>query len=94
LWEVIYEWAAVAGLDPGPLTLGELVHAAQFRMDFEWSQTAALMALTANCHRDPKKRAYRPEDFYKPQLHQRKKHKGGMSLDKLYALRGVFTKRG
>ena len=30
----------------------------------DWSRTAALMALTANCHRDPKKgRAFKPADF-------------------------------
>lgn len=29
-----------------------------------WSRTSSLMALLANCHRDPKKsRAYRPSDF-------------------------------
>lgn len=29
-----------------------------------WQQTASLMALTANCHRDPKKsKAYKPDDF-------------------------------
>ena len=69
------------------------MHAAKAKLDFDWSQTAALMALIANCHRDPKKAgSYRPEDFYRPQLHQKKQHKGGMSVDKLYALRAVFTK--
>jgi len=30
----------------------------------EWSRTSALMALIANCHRDPKKtRAFKPADF-------------------------------
>jgi hypothetical protein len=30
----------------------------------EWQRTATLMALIANCHRDPKKtRAFAPEDF-------------------------------
>ena len=30
----------------------------------EWSRMSALMALTANCHRDPKKsRATKPSDF-------------------------------
>jgi hypothetical protein len=29
-----------------------------------WGRLSVLLALTANCHRDPKKgRAYRPEDF-------------------------------
>jgi hypothetical protein len=30
----------------------------------DWARTAALLALTANCHRDPKKtRALKPGDF-------------------------------
>jgi len=30
-----------------------------------WQHTASLMALLANCHRDPKKsRAFRPKDFH------------------------------
>lgn len=30
----------------------------------EWARMSALMALTANCHRDPKKtRALKPRDF-------------------------------
>jgi hypothetical protein len=68
------------------------MHAAKAKLDFDWSQTASLMAIIANCHRDPKRRAYRPEDFYRPQFHHQRRHKGGMSVDKLYALRAVFTK--
>jgi hypothetical protein len=38
-----------------------------------WQHTASLMALLANCHRDPKKsRAFRPKDFHpfeKPRSH-------------------------
>jgi len=30
----------------------------------EWSHTSALLAMLANCHRDPKKtRPYKPTDF-------------------------------
>lgn len=84
---------AISGIaDIGPLTFGELAHAAVARADFEWSQTAALMALTANCHRK-RQRAFRPDDFYRPQLHRRQR-RGKMSVDKLYALRAVFTKNG
>lgn len=33
-------------------------------MQDAWQRTSALMALLANCHRDPKKtRAFRPGDF-------------------------------
>lgn len=92
MWFVTYEAAGLTGLEPGPMTFGELMHAAKAKLDFDWSQTAAIMALIANCHRDPKRTAYRPEDFYRPQLHHKKRHKGGMPVDKLYALRGLFTK--
>jgi len=37
---------------------------AEARARDAWSRTSALMALLANCHRDPKKtRAFRPRDF-------------------------------
>ena len=37
---------------------------AEARTRDEWSRTSALMALIANCHRDPKKtRPFRPADF-------------------------------
>lgn len=46
------------------MTLRELLTMAEARMKDAWSRTSSLMALLANCHRDPKKtRAYRPSDF-------------------------------
>lgn len=37
---------------------------AEGRSRAEWGRTSSLLALIANCHRDPKKtRAYRPADF-------------------------------
>jgi hypothetical protein len=37
---------------------------AEARQQADWTRTASLMALIANCHRDPKKqRAFRPSDF-------------------------------
>jgi hypothetical protein len=37
----------------------------ELRIKCEWNQTASLMALIANCHRDPKKRSdpFTPTDF-------------------------------
>lgn len=33
-------------------------------MQDEWGRTSSVMALLANCHRDPKRsRAFRPKDF-------------------------------
>jgi hypothetical protein len=38
---------------------------AEGRQREAWNHTAALMALLANCHRDPKRsRAFRPDDFH------------------------------
>jgi hypothetical protein len=36
------------------------------RSDYDWAHTAQLLALTANCHRDPKKRPqpFQPRDFH------------------------------
>ncbi len=37
---------------------------AEARAKDEWSRMSALLALLANCHRDPKKtRAFKPADF-------------------------------
>jgi len=56
--------AGIAGVDPGPLTLRELVLMAEGRVRDEWRRTSVLLALIANTNRDPKKsRALRPADF-------------------------------
>lgn len=37
---------------------------AEARVRDEWRRTSVLLALTANCHRDPKRtKAFRPADF-------------------------------
>jgi hypothetical protein len=44
--------------------LRELLAMGEARGRAEWSQTSALMALTANCHRDPKRSTeFSPRDF-------------------------------
>jgi len=38
----------------------------------EWNRTSAVLALLANCHRDPKKhRAFKPGDFHPQPAKQR-----------------------
>lgn len=50
------------------MTLRELVWAAESRIDQAWNHTAAILAMLANVHRDPKKdRAYKPSDFHPTQ---------------------------
>jgi hypothetical protein len=52
-------------VNPGPLTLRELVWMAEARQSDLWNHTAALLALLANAHRDPKKtRPLKPIDFH------------------------------
>ena len=58
--------AGIVGVDPRALTLRELAWMASARRQDQWSHTAALMALVANVHRNPKKRAkpFSPADFH------------------------------
>ncbi len=52
-------------MDPGPFTLRELVWMADARQLDEWNHTAAVLAMLANTHRDPKKtRPFKPADFH------------------------------
>lgn len=53
-------------MDPHPLTLRELLAMAEGRMRESWNHTAQVMALTANIHRDPRKKpkAWTPADFH------------------------------
>lgn len=52
-------------MNPGPLTLRELVWMAEARQSDLWNHTAAVLALLANAHRDPKKtRPFNPTDFH------------------------------
>ena len=56
--------AGIIGLDPGPLTLRELLLMAESRSQENWAHTSAILALVANVNRDPKKsRAFKPADF-------------------------------
>ena len=43
------------GVDPGPFTLRELVWMADARQTDAWNHTAAVLAMLANTHRNPKK---------------------------------------
>lgn len=77
-----------------PLTLRELTHAAQGRLWSEWEQTAALEAMIANCHRDPKKKRtpYTAYDFFHRPGAKRPRVATSGTVDALHALKAVFTK--
>ena len=57
---------------------------AEARSKTSWHHTATLMALLANIHRDPKTRAYTPNDF---NPHHNKTPK---RIESLRTLRGAF----
>ncbi|MEO2031482.1 MAG: hypothetical protein ABGZ35_05305 [Planctomycetaceae bacterium] len=51
------------------MTLRELVWMAEARSRDHWNHTSAILALTANTHRDPKKsKTFKPTDFH-PHTH-------------------------
>jgi hypothetical protein len=37
---------------------------AEERLDYDWNHTSSLMALVANCHRDPDSPPFTPLDFH------------------------------
>lgn len=62
---------------------------AEARVDHDWGQTANLMALIANCHRDPKKsRPIEASQFY-PRL---KRQKAATQKAPISILKDVFVK--
>ena len=83
-----WKMAAVAGLDPLPLTFSELRDAYNTKCDHDWSQTASLMALIANRHRTQRERPYRPENFYRPKIPQKRPRR----MPDVGSLRAMFTK--
>lgn len=81
-----WEMAAVAGVDPLPMTFAELRRAYQVKVDLAWSPIAMLCALTANANRNPRTRPYKTSDFYRPQIAPKKK---AFDMD---GLKAIFTK--
>jgi hypothetical protein len=56
--------AGAIGIDPANLTLRELLWMSEGRGKDVWSRASNLMALIANCNRDPKKsKVFKPSDF-------------------------------
>jgi hypothetical protein len=61
---------------------------AEARQREAWQRTAAVLALLANCHRDPKRRRpYTPDDFL-PKTRDRSESPGDLSI-----LKAVFVDR-
>lgn len=81
------------------LTLRELMWAYEAKRQHDWSQSAELMTLLANCHRNPKKqrRAFRLTDFLPPDLARkvRRANSGNLRLTtkNLRMLKPIFEER-
>ena len=89
----MHQLAGICGVDPGPLTLRELLWMAEGRGRDAWAHTSSLMALIANATRDPKKgRSFRP-DHFNPYVRRRTM---GVPItpDNIGLLKAAFVVRG
>jgi len=60
-----------------------------------WSRLASLLAMLANCNRDPKKgRAFKPADFDPYERSDRKKDAIKITTETLPMMRQAFTGKG
>ena len=62
-WRIVWELAGIVGVDPGPLTLRELVWLAEARQREAWSHTSQILAMLYNSHRGKAARAMKPAEF-------------------------------
>ena len=89
--------AGILGVDPGPLTLRELVWMYAGRRREQWLHTAHVMALLANCHRDSKRmrRPFDVADFLPHDLKTTVRRVTGLRLtpSNLRRLKPLFDKK-
>ena len=79
-------------MDPGPLTIRDRMWMAEAKSRDNWTHTSAVLAMTANCHRDPKKtKAFKPADFDPYALAEKKRPVG--RIKDLGILKTVFVDR-
>lgn len=79
---LVWRLAGIVGVDPGPLTLRELMLMADARSREAWGHTSSLLALIANVNRDPKRsRPYKASQF-NPHLAPRR-HRAPVSVGRL-----------
>ncbi len=78
----------MVGIEPGHLTLRELVWMAEARVREAWSRTSSIMALMANCHRPRKSKLFRPSDFNPMGLKHRSEKLPRVGVS---ALRDIFV---
>lgn len=74
------------------MTLRELAAMAEARTRADWQHTAALLCLTANANRDPKRtKAYKPSDF-DPTIDRHIRHDVPMPNVRMKEIKGMFAK--
>lgn len=68
---------------PAPWTLRELVHAATAKRRDAWDRAAELLALLAECNRDPNRRAqpFDALDFHPLRKRRKRRKPAGFGLD-------------
>jgi hypothetical protein len=94
IWRLLWQLAGIVGLNPGPFTLRELVWMADARQTDDWNHTAALLALLANVHRDPRKtHPFQPADFHPGVQRTQRPHDPHPKVD-ITVLKTVFVERG
>ncbi len=70
---LIVRLAGIVGVDPGPLTLRQLVLMAEAKRQHDWNVASTIMALMAEMNRDRKRRRkpFKPDDFNPTQTKSR-----------------------
>ena len=80
-------------MNPGPFTLRQLLWMAEARQRVNWDTAAALLAMTFNVNRDPKKsRPAKPADFH-PLLKIRPKSGVPITARNIRVLKKAFVNR-
>jgi hypothetical protein len=92
IWPDIYRLAGIAGVNPDPLTLRELLWMSEARGEFEWQQTAAVMALHANMNRAKGKPPISPDQF-NPYAAERVKASKRITPETLHNLKPLAKKK-
>ena len=89
IWETIFQYAGIIGIDPSPFTVRELDWMVQGRGEFEWSMTAHQMALQINMNRRKGSPAIVPSDL-NPFVHKRKRKITLSAADSMEILKKTF----
>jgi hypothetical protein len=89
---LIYQLAGAIGVDPANLTLKELLWMSEGRGKDVWARASNLMALIANCNRDPKKsKVFKPSDFNPYYIGKVKEDSIVITTENVGIMREAFT---